>query len=439
MGGRAMTEQQQSRAARADWMTFLFSLLYFTSYMTRKSFGAIKLGLPEGYLTEAQVGLIGSALFLAYGIGQVVSGALGDRVDPRKLILCGLGTTAICNAAFPFVSYVPVLIVLWGINGFAQAMFWPPLVKLMLVYFKGERYTRASMYIVMSAQIALLVVFALSSLVIRLSAWRAIFAVATGLAVITGVSLVIGFRVLERRFPGAVTAAMEAGRVQKRASAEQSDKAKGGAGLWKITLSSGLLFVLGMTATQGFLRDGLEEWLSTYLRDTFSLSADLSTLLNVIMPLFAIICVRVTTRLYLKVFRDEIRQTFVVVLIAVSATTVLALVGHMSLLLSILMLMLTVGCVHSANTCLTCFLPARYEATGQVAIVAGLINGFTYVGSTPAATVLPLLFGHFSWRVALLSCAGVGALCLGCIALMRPIWRHWIAQQSAAVSDQQDQ
>ena len=404
-----MTEQKQSRA---EWATFLFSLLYFTSYMTRKSFGAIKLGLPEGYMTEAQVGLIGSALFFAYGVGQVVSGALGDRIDPRKLILAGLGTTAVCNAVFPFVSYVPALVVLWGINGFAQAMFWPPLVKLMLVYFKGDRYTRASMYVVMSAQIALLVVFALSSLVIYLSAWRAIFAVATALAVVTGVSLVIGFRVLETRFPGAVATAMETRRAQKAADVQKKDQAGRGAGLWALTLSSGLLFVLGMTATQGFLRDGLEEWLSTYLRDTFSLSADLSTLLNVLMPLFAIVCVRVTTRLYLKVFHDEILQTFVVVLIAVTATTLLALVGHLSLVLSILMLMLTVGCVHSANTCLTCFLPARYEATGQVAIVAGLINGFTYVGSTPAATVLPLLFGNFSWRVALLCCAGVARFAL---------------------------
>ena len=155
-GGSAVTQQKQRRAMQGEWISLLFCLLYFTSYMTRKSFGAIKLGLPAGYLTEEQVGLIGSALFFAYGLGQLISGVLGDRFDPRRLILWGLGTTAVCNAAFPFVRSVPVLIVLWAVNGFAQAMFWPPLVKLATVYFKGDRYTRVSMRMSMAAQIALL-------------------------------------------------------------------------------------------------------------------------------------------------------------------------------------------------------------------------------------------------------------------------------------------
>ena len=42
-----MSEIKKSRAIRAEWMTFLFCLLYFTSYVTRKSFAAIKLGLPD--------------------------------------------------------------------------------------------------------------------------------------------------------------------------------------------------------------------------------------------------------------------------------------------------------------------------------------------------------------------------------------------------------
>ncbi len=419
-----MTQEDRQRAARAEWISFLFCLLYFTSYMTRKSFGAIKLGLPEGYLSAEQVGWIGSALFFAYGVGQLVSGVLGDRIDPRKLILLGLGTTAVCNAVFPFVPSVPVLIVLWAINGFAQAMFWPPLVKLMSVYFKGDRYTRASMRVSMAAQIALLSVFGLSSLAIHLSAWRSMFAVATALALVTAVALAIGFRAMERRYPGAVEEAMKV-KSSKVTSSESTDAQRCGRGLWAVTLASGLLFAFAMTATLGFLRDGLEEWLSTYLRDTFSLAADLSTLLNVVMPVFSMICVRVTTRLYLKVFHDEVRQTLVVVLIAVVAMALLALLGHVSLWLAVVLLMLVVGCIHAANTCLTCYLPARYEATGKVSTVAGLVNAFTYVGSTVATTAIPYLFGRFSWGVALWTSAAVGALCLACAALMLRPWRRW--------------
>ena len=418
-----MTKQQ--RAARGEWISFLFCLLYFTSYMTRKSFGAIKLGLPAGYLTEEQVGLIGSALFFAYGLGQLVSGVLGDRFDPRRLILWGLGTTAVCNAVFPFIHSVPVLIVLWAVNGFAQAMFWPPLVKLATVYFKGDRYTRVSMRMSMAAQIALLAVFGLSSLAIRLSVWWSVFAVATALAIGTAVALVIGFRAMERRYPGAVEAAMRA-KTAKASSDEPTAAQPSGHGLWAVMLASGLLFVFVMTATLGFLRDGLEEWLSTYLCDTFSLAADLSTLLNVVMPVFSMICVRVTTRLYLNVFHDEIKQTLAVVGITVAAIASLALFGHVSLWLAVILLMLAVGCIHAANTCLTCYLPARYEATGKVSTVAGLVNAFTYVGSTVATTAMPYLFGRYSWGVALWASAAVGVLCLLCAVLMLRPWRKWL-------------
>lgn len=415
-----MMQTKEARRARTEWISFLFALLYFTSYMTRKSFGAIKLGLPVGYLTEEQVGLIGSALFFAYGIGQLVSGVLGDRIDPRRLILYGLGATAVCNAAFPFVSSVPVLVILWAINGFAQAMFWPPLVKLMSVYFKGEQYTRASVKVSMAAQVALLTVFGASALAIRLGAWWSIFAVAVALALITAVALGVGFGAMERRYPGAVRAAME---MRREAAA---DRTRPSGGLWAITLASGLLLAFAMTALFGFLRDGLEEWLSTYLRDTYSLAEDTSTLMNVAMPLFTMVCVKLTLWLYLHVFHDEIRQTLVVALITTVAIVCLVLFGGAGLWLSLVLLMLAVGCIHSANVCLTCYLPARYESTGRVSTVAGLVNAFTYVGSTVATTALPYMFGRFSWNVALLCCAAVGAACVLCAALMMRPWTRYI-------------
>lgn len=427
MGGGTMNGTKATRRGDGSGMiSFLFCLLYFTSYMTRKSFGAIKLGLPEGWLSDEQIGLIGSALFFAYGAGQLVSGVLGDRIDPRKLILLGLGTTAVCNAAFPFVRALPVLVVLWAINGFAQAMFWPPLVKLMAVYFKGEHYTKVSMHVSMAAQIALLSVFGLSTLAIHLGAWWSVFAVAVVLAIVTATALCFGFASMERRYPGAVRAAMARPQKCNASIAPAPQKGK----LWPVVLASGLLFVFVMTATLGFLRDGLEEWMSTYLHDTYHLAADLSTLMNVVMPIFSMVCVKLTTQLYLRVFRDEIKETLIVVAIGLVALICLALLDGVGLWLSVLLLMLTVGCIHAANTCLTCYLPSRYAATGKVSTVAGLVNAFTYVGSTVATTALPVLVGHGSWTVALLACAGVAAICVACVLLMTRRWRHFTSEQA---------
>lgn len=422
MGGGAMSGTKTTKRGDGGGMiSLLFSLLYFTSYVTRKSFGAIKLGLPEGWLGDEEIGLIGSALFFAYGAGQIISGVLGDRIDPRKLILLGLGTTAVCNAAFPFVRSVPVLVVLWAINGFAQALFWPPLVKLMAVYFKGDRYTKVSMRVSLSVQVALLSVFGLSTLAIRLGAWWSVFAVAVILALATALALAFGFAAMERRYPGAVRAAI----LRPDAQAAPTEQAPKQGALWPVVLASGLLFVFVMTATLGFLRDGLEEWMSTYLHDTYHLAADLSTLMNIVTPLFSMACVKLTAQLYLRVFHDEMMQTLIAVAIGFVILVGLVLFDGVWLWLSVLLFMLIGGCIHSANTCLTCYLPARYEATGKVSTVAGLVNAFTYVGSTVATTALPVLVGRTSWTVALLVCAGVAALCAACILLMVRRWRRW--------------
>ena len=421
-----MTQAKNKDSARL--ISALFCLLYFTSYMTRKSFGAIKLGIPDSLLTDVQIGYIGSALFFTYGAGQVISGLLGDRIDPRKLIFCGLGATTLCNAAFPFVTSVPALIVLWGINGFAQALFWPPIVKLLTIYLKGDSYTRSVMSVSMAAQIALLAVFGSASLFVSLEAWRGMFALSCGLALLTGVVLIVGFRILERRHPGLVRDALDGKTAKVVAEAPQAEPVQKSASLWRIILSSGLLFVFVMTASVGFLRDGIEEWMSTYLYDTFSLRADTSTLTNILMPIFGLVCVRFAATLHLRIIKDEIREVTILISTCAAATLALALCHALHPAFSLAMIVLAVGCIHAANTSLTCYLPARFVKSGKVSTVSGLVNAFTYVGSTLATSAVPALAEATSWQVTIFSWCAVGMICLAACGLIARTWRRFLKE-----------
>ena len=408
-------------------ISVLFCLLYFTSYMTRKSFGAVKLGIPDSLLTDVQIGYIGSALFFTYGAGQIVSGLLGDRVDPRKLIFLGLGATTLCNAAFPFVTSVPLLVVLWGVNGFAQALFWPPIVKLMTIYLKGDSYTRTVMSVSMAAQVALLAVYASAALFVSISAWRGMFALSCVLAVVTGAVLVFGFRALERRHPNAVRDAL-AGKTDEASdpASDQPEATPKKESLWRIILSSGLLFVFVMTASVGFLRDGIEEWMSTYLYTTFSLEADLSTLMNLFMPIFGLFCVRMAAVLHLRIIKDEMREVTLLMSVCAAATLALGLFHTLSPVFSIVMIVLSVGCIHATNTSLTCYLPARFVKSGRVSTVSGLVNAFTYVGSTLATSLTPAVAAGAGWSVTILSWSAVAMVCLASCLLVAARWKRFI-------------
>ena len=114
-------------------LSILGWLVYFSSYITRLNFGAVLVEFlqAEG-ITKTAAAPITTALFITYGAGQLLSGYLGDRISPRLLIFGGLLVASVCNIIMPFVSpAIPIMTIVWGINGIAQAMMWPPLVKLM--------------------------------------------------------------------------------------------------------------------------------------------------------------------------------------------------------------------------------------------------------------------------------------------------------------------
>ena len=254
------------------------------------------------------------------------------------------------------------------------------------------------------------------------------FALACALAVVTGVLLVVGFRVLERRHPGQVRDALAGKAMEPIQESTAKEPAQKSESLWRIILSSGLLFVFVMTATVGFLRDGIEEWMSTYLYDTFSLRADLSTLTNIFMPVFGLICVRFAATLHLRIIKDEIREVTILISICAAATLALAIFHALHPAFSLAMIVLSVGCIHAANTSLTCYLPARFVRSGKVSTVSGLVNAFTYVGSTLATSAVPALALATSWQATILSWCAVGMICLTACLLIGRTWRKFLRE-----------
>ncbi len=122
---------KESRRAAGRQLVWLCCAVYFISYLARLNFSAAMAEMIRvEVLTKTGAGLVGTALFVAYGAGQLVSGCLGDRMKPEILILAGLALTAASNVCMPFLRALPFFLVVWGINGFAQALLWPPMVFL---------------------------------------------------------------------------------------------------------------------------------------------------------------------------------------------------------------------------------------------------------------------------------------------------------------------
>jgi len=100
---------------------------YFVSYITRINYGTVLLEIvnSEG-ITKMSASMAVTGSFVTYGIGQLISGWLGDRIKPRYLMFIGLMVSAGMNVCVPLFSRPAAMLVFWCINGFAQALMWPP-------------------------------------------------------------------------------------------------------------------------------------------------------------------------------------------------------------------------------------------------------------------------------------------------------------------------
>ncbi len=78
--------------------------------------------MDAGVLSEAELGIIGSGLFITYAVGKFTNGFLADRSNIRKFLAAGLLVSALMNLILGFTTSFIVFSVLWAVNGWAQSM-----------------------------------------------------------------------------------------------------------------------------------------------------------------------------------------------------------------------------------------------------------------------------------------------------------------------------
>ncbi len=115
------------------WQVQTFTLLwtaYAAYYLCRMNFAVAQPLIPQEFgWTDAQIGAIPSCYAACYAIGQFVNGQLGERLGARRMMTGAMAIAVLTNLAFAFNTSYPVMLALWGINGYAQSAGWSLVVK----------------------------------------------------------------------------------------------------------------------------------------------------------------------------------------------------------------------------------------------------------------------------------------------------------------------
>lgn len=173
---------------------FLF-LGYASYYLTRKSYTyvmqylAIDLGLSKG-----ELGLIGTSLYITYGISKFYSGAISDRSNPRYFMAFGLIATGLCNIAIGFSSSFTMIAIFWGLNGWFQAWGWPACCKCFTYWFEKTSRGRAYSVCLTSQNVGSAIIPVMSILLAMSVNWRLALFLPAGISIVMGGILIYGLR-----------------------------------------------------------------------------------------------------------------------------------------------------------------------------------------------------------------------------------------------------
>ena len=296
-----------------------------------------------------------------------------------------------------------LLPVLWAVNGFAQACMWPPLVAILTARLSGRDYSRACVWVSQGSAVGTIFVYACAPLLIRLGGFRSVFCF-SGVA-----ALVMAFVwkwAFERWFDNLATGSIRQKACPGSETLEPFHR--------KALLLMGLIMV-GIIL-QGSLRDGITNWMPTFVSESFGLDGSSAILTGVLLPVFQIPCTALAARLYQRHLPNETAGAGIIFAVGGVCSVLLSLFMRRSILVTALLMALLVGCMHGVNYMLISMAPRQFKRFGRVSLVSGTLNSCTYVGSAISTYGIALLSESLGWQRTSLLWAVIAAagavLCL---------------------------
>ena len=417
------------------WRKRVFTTLWITYgafYLCRVNLSIALPGIMKefGY-SKTDVGLIGSVFFIIYAIGQFVNGQLGDKFGARKLIALGIVGSVILNIGFGFSKTLLAMAIIWGLNGYFQAMGHPPSVKTLANWFPTRSRGKISGLYASSFQIGNVVSWLLTGYLCSRLGWRYAFWIPAVLFLICGIQFYKNCRnspedvglppIEEYERRKELSIPNEAEQIGKETF--NRDKHLGFRFTLKQTINNAKLWWVGLSyLSLGLVIFGFLLWIPTYIFEVQGLGITNAAVRAVLFPLAGAVGALTAGWVSDRFFAS--RRTPMIVVMAFLAGIFILLYPRIPVgnsLLSLLCLSFIGFMTFGAHIPMVTAIPMDYGTRKAAASAAGFIGAFGYVGATIAGVGVGWLVDNYGWNSAFYFWAG-GAF-LSCIPILR-LWSY---------------
>ena len=355
---------------------------------------AAALGVSFG-----EVGWLGTVFFWSYGIGQFVHGQLGNVIRPRWMVFFGLLTIATTNLLFSTQQTLVPLLVLWAINGFAQAAGWGPLLRILNTHFDPNQNRKLATPFAMSFQIGTSISWIISlGLIAAGSGWQTLFWVP---------GIILSLAALAWWFSGL------------DAPLETSDTKVKEFRLREIVIEVSTWWpLLYSAAFTGFAYLGLLLWLPTLIAENVPLSENWLRVQTALLPLIGVPGMMIAGWL-LTSGRNPIQASSYLQVAFIASTLSSALLGNWVILFSLFIAIMAASGL--ASLTLSAF-PLLLAKSGRVSSAGGLLTAVWSIAGGASGTLIGSLAENGRWSIVLAIWAACIIFALFFIQLVNRKW-----------------
>ena len=367
-----------SEAAKAVKIGSLCSLAYLAVYVARNILGSVSPQMIEdGIFTEAQIGTLSSVYFISYAIGQLINGIIGDKVKAKYMISIGLVLAGITNALFAlFAGQQPASTVTYAVTGFALAMIYAPMTKVVAENTDPKYTHRCSLGYTLASFLG----SPAAGLLAAAMVWNMVFGSSSALLILMGTVFFITFSSMERK------GLIEYGKYDKPAQA---------GGSISLLIRHRIIRFTCVAMLTGVVRTTVVFWLPTFISQYLGFSPKQSALIYTVSTLI------ISSAAFIAIFTYERlgRKLFSALLLFFSCSACSFLLVYLIDLpfLCIAFMVLGIISANCASTMLWSIYCPSLRETGKVSGATGFLDFSSYMAAAASSSLFSNAVADIGW------------------------------------------
>lgn len=416
------SNETEIKKTYAHWRLRIFYssfIGYVVFYLCKKNIAVALPGLSTAFgYTNTELGLLGSSLYLTYGIGKFVNGVFADSSDVRKFMPTALILSAVANICFllsallitpghaSFFGLPSGTILLWlfaffwGANGWFQSAGFPAVAKSLTYWFSNsERGTKWALWSC-SHQVGTFLSVIVSGFLVAHYGWKMAFAVPSVFAIFVAIWLFDRLRDKPQSLGLPCVEEFRNEPVKEKCDEDKDNRTYGQIFKENILFNKTIWLLAIAYIFVYIIRFGAEDWMVKYLSESKHNSLELAAMKLSALPLFGIAGTILAGVISDKIFKGQRAPVNLIYLIGVSICLILLKFNTISNLDFALIAL--IGAFTYGPQMMIGGLCAVESSSKKVASAAtGFTGTFGYIGAVLSATGTGFMVDKFGWSGAI--------------------------------------